>query len=120
MTPEQIEKWRAQFESWIKSPPYERRAIRFGESSAWPGSYASIDIDLAWQAWQECARLVAQDTWERAAKIPERRRDARFEEHGTTEHDTNASYYTGRAAEMYDALDEEDFLDFEEPYRLGR
>lgn len=72
MTPEQIEKWRAQFESWIKSPPYERRAIRFGESSAWPGSYASIDIDLAWQAWQECARLVAQDTWERAAQCGER------------------------------------------------
>ena len=69
MTPEQIEKWRAQFESWIKSPPYERRAIRFGESSAWPGSYASIDIDLAWQAWQECARLVAQDTWERARNV---------------------------------------------------
>lgn len=69
MTPEQIEKCRTQFESWIKSPPYERRAIRFGASSAWPGSYASIDIDLAWQAWQECARLVAQDTWERAAAI---------------------------------------------------
>ena len=72
MTPEQIEKLRAQFESWIKSPPYERLAVRFPETDAtWPGSYRAIDIDLAWQAWQECARLVAQDTWERAAKVCE-------------------------------------------------
>lgn len=70
MTPEQIEKLRAQFESWIKSPPYERLAVRFPETDAtWPGSYRAIDIDLAWQAWQECARLVAADTWERAAVI---------------------------------------------------
>lgn len=60
MTPEQIEKLRAQFESWIKSPPYERLAVRFPETDAtWPGSYRAIDIDLAWQAWQECALRAA-------------------------------------------------------------
>ena len=79
MTPEQIEKW-------------------------WKTACENDNVGTV----TKFARLVAQDTWERAAKIPERRRDARFEEHGTTEHDTNASYYTGRAAEMYDALDEED------------
>lgn len=45
---------------------------------------------------------------EEAAKVVERRRDQRFEEHGTREPDTNATHYSGSAAETYEALDEED------------
>lgn len=44
---------------------------------------------------------------ERAAKACERRKHERFEENGTTEEDTNASYYTGIDAESYEAKDEE-------------
>lgn len=47
------------------------------------------------------------DALEEAAKVIGRRMDARFEEHGTREWDTNACYYEGSAAETYEALDEE-------------
>jgi hypothetical protein len=33
--------------------------------------------------------------------------EARFNEHGTREWDTNATYYQGDMAEIYEALDEE-------------
>ena len=46
---------------------------------------------------------------ERCAKIAEKRAEDRFAENGTTEPDTNASYYSGRCAELYDSLDEEDW-----------
>ncbi len=45
---------------------------------------------------------------EEAAKVAERRRDQRFEEYGTREPDTNATYYSGSMAETYEDLDEED------------
>jgi hypothetical protein len=49
-TQEQV---RADFEAWIKAPPYERIPMRYPQTDAtWPGSYRVIDIDLAWQAWQ--------------------------------------------------------------------
>jgi hypothetical protein len=44
---------------------------------------------------------------ERCARIVERRVEARFNEHGTREWDTNATYYQGDMAEIYEALDEE-------------
>lgn len=44
---------------------------------------------------------------ERCARIVERRAEARFNEHGTREWDTNATYYQGDMAEIYEALDEE-------------
>jgi len=44
---------------------------------------------------------------EEAAKVIQKRMDSRFEEHGTREPDTNATYYEGRAGETYEALDEE-------------
>lgn len=44
---------RAEFEKWISEPPYEREPRRFPSfHPEWPGSYESIDIDLAWQAWK--------------------------------------------------------------------
>ena len=52
------------------------------------------------------ARVRAET--ERCARIAEKRREARFEENGTTEWDTNASYYQGPMAEIYEELDEED------------
>lgn len=45
---------------------------------------------------------------EEAAVIAEGRAEVRFSEYGITEPDTNDSYYDGRAAELYESLDEED------------
>ena len=44
---------------------------------------------------------------EEAAKVCEAIADDRFREHGSTEPDTNASYYQGSQAEFYEAQDEE-------------
>ena len=44
---------------------------------------------------------------EEAAKVVETIADDRFREHGSTEPDTNASYYQGSQAEFYEAQDEE-------------
>jgi len=45
---------RAEFESFISLPPHEKEISRFPEdgSSAWPGSYKNLIVDLAWDAWQ--------------------------------------------------------------------
>jgi len=43
-----------------------------------------------------------------AAEVAEKRAEARFADFGTTEPDTNASYYSGRRGEALDELDEED------------
>ena len=48
--------------------------------------------------------LLADDL----AGVIQRRMDERFAEHGTREPDTNATYYSGRAGELYESLDEED------------
>lgn len=48
--------------------------------------------------------LLADDL----AGVIQRRMDKRFAEHGTREPDTNATYYSGRAGELYESLDEED------------
>ena len=68
MTPEQIEKLRAQFEAWAltqgmdieRHPPSHR---------LWPGQYKWTTPHRDWTVWQACARLVAADTWERAAEL---------------------------------------------------
>ena len=46
--------------------------------------------------------------FEMAAKVAEKRAEARFADYGTTEWDTNASYYSGRRGEALNELDEED------------
>ena len=45
---------RAEFEAFIILPPHEKEISRFPEdgSSAWPGSYKNLIVDLAWDAWQ--------------------------------------------------------------------
>lgn len=45
---------------------------------------------------------------ERCARVCEKRAEARFEEHGYTEPDTNSSYYIGAWKDLGDSLDEED------------
>ena len=45
---------------------------------------------------------------EAAATVLDHRREQRFAEHGTTEWDTNASYYSGSRGEALEELDEED------------
>lgn len=54
-------------------------------------------------------RTLAPMMAEVMAKVADKRADDRFAEHGVTEYDTNASYYSGSRAEAYDELDEEDW-----------
>jgi hypothetical protein len=63
---------------------------------AHPSSEQAIRADERVKALDEAALLV------------EKRRDVRFAEHGTTDPDTNASYYSGRHGETFEMLDEED------------
>lgn len=44
---------RQEFESWVSRSPYEYSIDRYPDSSAFPGTYKSIRVDLAWHAWQE-------------------------------------------------------------------
>lgn len=47
---------RSRFEKWISSPPTEREIARFTKDetkSAWPGQYIDINVQLAWEAWEE-------------------------------------------------------------------
>jgi hypothetical protein len=53
------QKNRESFEYWIKSSPYEKSVSRFindPENTAWPGCYKDINVELAWEAWQESAK----------------------------------------------------------------
>ena len=45
---------------------------------------------------------------EACARLCEKQAADRFADYGTREHDTGATYYSGRAAEEYEARDEED------------
>lgn len=57
---------RAEFEAFISGPPFERDVRRFPQDEArfaWPGSYRDLEVDLAWQAWCESARLEAAAHW---------------------------------------------------------
>ena len=62
---------------------------------------------LAIQATEARAQGLVEAERERCARIVERRAEARFAENGTREWDTNATYYQGGMAEIYEALDEE-------------
>lgn len=93
------------------------------ECQAWgdlPGHIAALQarLDEAEQLWlqgqarqEDAERALAEaraNERERCARVCERRAEERFEEHGTTEPDTNASYYGGTRNDEYEALDEED------------
>ena len=74
-----MDELRQRFEKWITSPPFEKRIARFAddpEQAAWPGSYRQIEVELAWQAWQEAAK---QSAWsgDPVYRIPSACRDAR-------------------------------------------
>ena len=45
---------RDEFEAFISLPPHEKEISRFPDdgSSAWPGSYKNLIVDLAWETWQ--------------------------------------------------------------------
>ncbi|MCR4297523.1 MAG: hypothetical protein NUV75_02035 [Gallionella sp.] len=62
------------------------------------------------QRMQADHRLAAvfAETRERCAKVCEKRAYERFGEFGTTEYDTGATYYEGKAGEIYESMDEED------------
>ena len=62
---------------------------------------------IAIQATEARAQGLVEAERERCARIVERRAEARFAENGTREWDTNATYYQGGMAEIYEALDEE-------------
>jgi len=54
MEPKPMEPSREAFEKWISAPPFERASARWSsEESAWPGTYADYDVQLAWEAWQQ-------------------------------------------------------------------
>lgn len=55
----------------------------------------------------DAAILAIERATEAAAKLLDERRDERFAEYGTTEPDTNHSYYSGRYGETLEALGEE-------------
>lgn len=52
--------------------------------------------------------IIAPAVLDMVARIPEKRAEERFDEHGVRDYDTNATYYSGRAAELFESLDEED------------
>lgn len=43
---------RAEFESWITAPPYEKSVATYPDSSGWPGQYRAYEVQLAWEAYQ--------------------------------------------------------------------
>ena len=52
---------RAEFEAFISLPPHEKEISRFPDngSSAWPGSYKNLIVDLAWDAWQASRKALS-------------------------------------------------------------
>jgi hypothetical protein len=73
------------------------------------GANVVIDAQLADGEVEAFARAAIAVVIERCAKVADKRADDRFAEHGVTEFDTNAIYYSGSRAEAYDELDEEDW-----------
>lgn len=59
---------RQAFEAFITAPPFEMGISRFDDRGAWPGSYRSYDVDLAWQAYKAATNTAL----ERAAEVCEK------------------------------------------------
>lgn len=76
------------------------------------GANVVLDAQLAAEEIDEIIRaalaIAMPAAFEMAAEVAEKRAEARFADFGTTEPDTNASYYSGRRGEALDELDEED------------
>lgn len=62
---------RETFERWISSPPYERLLGKVPKDEAryaWPGQYVDIEVQLAWEAWQEALNSTkVQPRWKSKA-----------------------------------------------------
>lgn len=56
---------------------------------------------------ERAIRLAVAETAEACARECERRAEERFDEYGTRESDTGATYYTGSRADEFEAKDEE-------------
>ena len=78
--------------------------LRYGQCDHYREVQSAL---LAIQATEARAQGLVEAERERCARIVERRAEARFAENGTREWDTNATYYQGGMAEIYEALDEE-------------
>jgi hypothetical protein len=90
----------------------DRDAANHAFDIAFQGNTDTIDDDMAELFARH--RIAAEEAGARkaldaAAKIADKRAVDRFDEYGTTEPDTNASYYSGRRSESLDELDEEDW-----------
>ena len=56
---------RQAFEAFVTTPPFDLGIGRFDDRGAWPGSYRSYDVDLAWQAYKAATNAAL----ERAAQV---------------------------------------------------
>lgn len=84
------------------------RSIREGIKTS-PGLSHAPFSDEGWAIIEEALSPEERDNiLEQAARACEKRAERRFEENGTREWDTGATYYGGSAAEEYEARDEED------------
>jgi len=83
-------------------------AIRELEAKLDAERKAREEADQRAEAAEAKLASVRADTIEKCAKVCEKRAYERFGEFGTTEHDTGATYYGGKAGEIYESMDEED------------
>ena len=54
---------RRKFEAWVSSPPFEKSIARYPDDPqkyAWPGGYRKLDVQMAWEAWQEASKQAAE------------------------------------------------------------
>jgi len=63
---------RQAFEAFITAPPFEMGISRFDDRGAWPGSYLSYDVDLAWAAWKEATAAALERAAEEIKKLDKR------------------------------------------------
>ena len=107
MTPDEL---RAAFETWAREQPHYYCIKRYPRHYVdWPDEYVKKDTWCAFEGLKHGYVLGLSAGLKRAARICERRAEQRFEDYGITEPDTGAAYYQGRASDVYDAMDEEDY-----------
>lgn len=59
-----VEDSRREFEQSVGAEPYTKSVQRYPDdsSTAWPGQYVDISVQLAWECW-ETARTRAEEGW---------------------------------------------------------
>jgi hypothetical protein len=58
METNKYEDTRALFEQWISSPPYFGQITRWPDDGCRAGEYQDLNVQLAWQAWQQALSTV--------------------------------------------------------------